>query len=81
MAKGKLISKADGTEYEVEFDLTTFANLKKEPVTGTVAAGKPTHQLTVKNDSAIPDGDYELRPEGVPHVRDVVKSGKSWSVV
>jgi hypothetical protein len=32
MAKGKLISKADGTEYEVEFNLTASANLKKEPI-------------------------------------------------
>lgn len=55
MAKGKLISKADGTEYEVEFNLTTFANLKKEPVNGAAAAGKHTHQFTVEDDSAIPD--------------------------
>ena len=39
MPKGVLISKADVTKYEVEFTVTTFANLKKEPVTGTVAAG------------------------------------------
>jgi hypothetical protein len=37
--------------------------------------------LKVENDSAIPDGDYELHPEGVPHIRNVMKSGNSWSVV
>jgi hypothetical protein len=81
MAKGILISKADGTEYEVEFNLTTSANLKKEPVTGTVAAGKRTHQLTVDSDELTPDGDYELQPEGTKDVINVVKSGESWSVV
>jgi hypothetical protein len=81
MAKGILISKADGTEYEVEFNLTTSANLKKEPVTGTVAAGKRTHQLTVDSDEPTPDGDYELQPEGTKDVINVVKSGESWSVV
>jgi DNA-directed RNA polymerase subunit E'/Rpb7 len=81
MAKGKLISKADGAEYEVEFTLTTFANLKKEPVTGTVAAGKPGFRLTVASDKPIPDGDHELLPEGSTGGYNVTKSGESWSVV
>jgi hypothetical protein len=81
MVKGKLISKADGTEYEVKFNLTTSANLKKESVTGTIAAGKRTHQLTVDSDESIPDGDYELHPEGTKDVFNVTNSGDSWSVV
>lgn len=81
MAKGNLISKADGTEYEVEFNLTTSANLKKEPVTGTVAAGKRTHHLTVDSDEPIPDGEYELHPEGTKDVFNVTNSGDRWSVV
>jgi hypothetical protein len=81
MAKGKLISKGDGKEYEVEFNLTTSANLKKEPVTGTVAAGKRTHQLTVDSGEPLLDGDYELHPEGTKNVFNVTNSGNSWSVV
>jgi hypothetical protein len=77
----KLTSKADGTEHEVEFTLTTSSNLKREPVTGTVAAGKRTHQLTVESDQPIPDGEYELHPEGTKDVFNVTKSGDSWSVV
>jgi hypothetical protein len=81
MAKGKLISKADGTEYDVEFTLTEFANLQKDPVTGTSASGKHTFKLTVKNDSSIPDGDYELQSDSGSPTRNVVKSSKSWDVV
>jgi hypothetical protein len=81
MAKGKLISKADATEYEVEFDLTEFANLKKEPVSGTTTSGKHTFKLTVKNDSAIPAGDYELHSDSGAPTRDVLKSSKGWDVV
>jgi hypothetical protein len=81
MANGKLISKADATEYEVKFDLTTSANLKKEPATGTVAAGKRSHQLTIEDDTAIPNGEYKLHPEGMTDVINVVKSGDGWSVV
>ena len=81
MAKGKLISKADGAEYEVDFTLTTFANVKKEPATGTVAAGRRRFRLTVASDKPIPDGDYELHPEGSTVGYNVRKSGESWSVV
>jgi hypothetical protein len=81
VAKGKLISKVGGTEYGVEFNLKTVANLRKEPVTGTVAPGKPMHQLTVDADELIPDGDYELHPEGTTDVINVVKSGDGCSVV
>ena len=80
MARGKLISSG-GEEYQVEFDLTEFANLRKDPATGTPASGKHTFELTVKNGSAIPDGDFELHSEGGSPSRKVVKSGKRWDVV
>jgi hypothetical protein len=80
MAKGKLIAK-DGTEIEVDFNLIESANLQKDPVTGTSASGKHTFKLTVKNDSAIRDGDYELHSDSGSPTRNVVKSGKNWDVV
>ncbi len=84
MPKGLLISRDDNSKrYKVDFTLTADAKIKKERITGTTAVGKTRYLLTVvaEDETTIPDGEYDLRPEDGTTVFSVVKSGENWIVV
>jgi hypothetical protein len=79
-----LISRTDPSKkYDVVFDFSAKRALKKQRVTGAVAAGKTHVSLTVESadETAIPDGDYDLHPEGDKTVYGVNKSGNSWTLI
>lgn len=84
MNKGVLISRTDPSKkYDVVFDISAKRALKKQRVTGAVAAGKTHVSLTIESadGTAIPDGDYDLHPEGDKTVYGVNKSGNSWTLI
>jgi hypothetical protein len=83
MTSGVLVSRnASRQRFNVRFDLRFSMSTKHHPIPG-VPVGKLDVQLTIQSagGSVIPDGDYDLRPEGSIYFYHVQKVGSDWTLI
>jgi hypothetical protein len=81
MNPGLLVSTDEKHErFRVKFSLEVDKHLKRHPVAG-VASTKTDVKLTIEaaEGKLIPDGEYDLHPEGSRDVIRVRKSGSVWT--
>lgn len=68
-------------QVRVDFSMKVDCHLNRHPVTGASAGTKTDLELKVQSvdGKPLPDGDYELRPEGTKDMIRVRKSANLWT--